>query len=146
MGKTTKKVINGKCVCTACGENKKLSEFTSSPGRRLGVNLSRCKSCSAKINRIAYASNPDKFRDSANKYDTANIEKRRAWRMINYRVKTGEIVKPSKCEDCGKKCNPDGHHKLGYEGANALVVSWLCRQCHKDEHAKNADSGKIAST
>lgn len=39
----------------------------------------------------------------------------------------GILVRPNKCSNCGKACNPDGHHK---DYAKPLEVEWLCGKCH----------------
>ena len=54
---------------------------------------------------------------------------------LNYAVAVGRIIKPNDCADCGSISNKlDGHHK---DYAKPLEVRWLCRQCHRVEHAKN---------
>lgn len=49
-------------------------------------------------------------------------------------LRTGELIRPDKCELCGKHCKPHGHHK---DYNKALDVMWLCSLCHRKEHKKN---------
>lgn len=42
-------------------------------------------------------------------------------------IKKGLLIRPSRCERCGKTCKPDAHHD---DHRNALNVKWLCRKCH----------------
>ena len=48
-------------------------------------------------------------------------------------IRDGKIFRPDRCDRCGKKCTPDGHH---WNYAFPLNVIWLCRSCHKIVHAK----------
>jgi hypothetical protein len=55
----------------------------------------------------------------------------RANRSLYKAVRCGKIVRPSKCQGCGKRCKPHGHHT---DYAKRLEVLWLCRQCHEKAH------------
>lgn len=48
-------------------------------------------------------------------------------------IRDGKISRPDRCDRCGKKCTPDGHH---WNYAYPLNVVWLCRSCHKIVHLK----------
>lgn len=51
-------------------------------------------------------------------------------------VKTGRIVKPTNCSDCGvvvPKSRMDGHHE---DYNKPYDVIWLCRACHARRHWK----------
>lgn len=48
-------------------------------------------------------------------------------------IRDGKVLRPNKCDRCGKKCTPDGHH---WNYAYPLNVVWLCRSCHKIVHFK----------
>jgi len=58
--------------------------------------------------------------------------RRNAHQKVRYAVKTGKLIRPSNCQDCSKKCKPQGHHHLGYD--NPLEVVWLCQSCHNIRH------------
>jgi hypothetical protein len=52
-------------------------------------------------------------------------------------VRRGELHRPGRCEKCGIKCRPHGHH-ASYD--KPLEVQWLCSTCHTREHRReNAD-------
>lgn len=58
---------------------------------------------------------------------------------VSYAVKKGQLIKPDRCEKCGR----DGiviqaHHYLGYEKKHHLHVRWLCELCHLRAHEKKA--------
>lgn len=53
--------------------------------------------------------------------------------LINMRVRRGHLIRPGSCNQCGKKCKPDGHH-MDYSKPDE--VSWLCRSCHMKVHRK----------
>jgi hypothetical protein len=52
-------------------------------------------------------------------------------------VNRGVLIKPEKCEKCGKTPSRRGlhfHHTEGYEQNKWLVGAWLCNSCHREEH------------
>lgn len=84
-------------------------------------------------------------RQSLNRYETI---RKRAWRAKNpeakerirranhaveYALKSGKLVKPKRCEKCGKERPLQGHHP-SYAETQWLVVQWLCQACHSAEH------------
>lgn len=57
-------------------------------------------------------------------------------------VQSGKLIKPNRCELCGKEAPLEGHHYRGYEKEFWLVVQWLCALCHDKIHKKEFDSEK----
>lgn len=55
----------------------------------------------------------------------------RARRKLDYAVRKGRMVRPSKCPVCGSSKEIQGHH-VDYE--RPLDVEWLCRTCHRWRH------------
>jgi hypothetical protein len=53
---------------------------------------------------------------------------------LNNAVRLGKIVRPDRCERCGWRGMPHGHHRWGYTPENRLRVEWLCRPCHRESH------------
>jgi len=47
-----------------------------------------------------------------------------------------KIRRPEKCEECGIKCIPHGHH---FDYSKPLFVKWLCHLCHCHEHGERLD-------
>jgi hypothetical protein len=60
-------------------------------------------------------------------------------------LKTGRLLKPERCEDCGTYTNDlQGHHE-SYDQNKWLEVNWLCRKCHRvwDAHLESGLDSKI---
>lgn len=52
---------------------------------------------------------------------------KRAIAAVQRALRTGDLVRPGACENCGKRCKVQGHH-VDYE--QPLMVAWLCKKCH----------------
>ena len=79
------------------------------------------KFCSRDCKHIAMRTGRIKIRKTVKKARSAQS-------LLAYHVKSGNILRPHICEECGcdnKKI--EGAHK-NYE--NPLDVRWLCRSCH----------------
>lgn len=65
-----------------------------------------------------------------------NPEKIRAYHVFKNAIRTGRLVRPDACEDCGRKPGVNsrgrsliqGHHD---DYAEPLIVRWLCVGCHR---------------
>lgn len=53
----------------------------------------------------------------------------RAYHAVYCSLRKGELIKPDKCEKCGKIGKLDAHHS-DYD--RLLDVEWLCRSCHRN--------------
>jgi hypothetical protein len=54
---------------------------------------------------------------------------RSAQSLLAYHVKTGNIIKPTACQECGKtNCKIEGSH---HDYDRPLDVRWLCIPCHR---------------
>lgn len=101
-----------------------------------------CKKCREKhYNRISeiprevrkkYAkSEKGKITDEKRKQQPDFPIKRLSRYFLRRAIITEEIVKPDRCEGCGKETDRlEGHHYLGY--GYPLDVQWLCSFCHLD--------------
>lgn len=58
-------------------------------------------------------------------------EKTKAREILNSAVRSGDIIKPTMCEACGKKKKLNGHHE---DYSKPLEVEWLCNACHSEKH------------
>jgi hypothetical protein len=56
-------------------------------------------------------------------------ERKHARDAVYRALKTGELVKPLKCQDCGNVAYLEGHHE-SYASTDWLIVRWLCKPCH----------------
>lgn len=65
-------------------------------------------------------------------------ERSKARAAVQKAMKHGSIIKPDKCEKCGKVDDGEDplhfHHNNGYSQENWLVGVWVCRKCHRNEH------------
>ena len=73
-------------------------------------------------------------RNSSWRWRVNHMEQARAHGMLSYAVKTGKIIKPSKCSQCGKSGKIQGHHHNGYDKEHYLDVIWVCQPCHQLIH------------
>jgi hypothetical protein len=63
--------------------------------------------------------------------------KRKANYAISNGLRDGKIIRPNKCEKCGKQCQPQAHHPNYDEPLN---VQWLCSKCHGQAHWKQVSA------
>lgn len=150
-------------TCITCNQVKLISEFYKHPGMADGY-LNKCKECQKANSIAAKKANPDRYRAIARKYankEDVKLKKKihRATQkgreearkgFINYKekypkkhkavtalkraVKSGVIVRPTICSECGKEDKIHAHHD-NYN--HPLVVRWLCDRCHKNWHLTN---------
>ena len=157
--------------CIKCGKIKPLSDFYKHKMMKDG-HLNKCKECTKIDVRLNYRANIDYYKEyernraslphrvearanyaktekgkesiskSSRSWSKRNPIKRMAAQIVNNAVRSGKLVKPDRCEDCGNKPKVlHGHHD---DYAFPLVVRWLCPACHNKWHAKNGE-GKNAS-
>lgn len=62
-----------------------------------------------------------------------NPEKRKAHLKVYYAVKTGKLIRPDKCENCGAIGPVQAHH---HDYSKPLDVEWICKTCHAQEHTR----------
>lgn len=54
-------------------------------------------------------------------------ERRRAHIIVQGAIRTGRLIRPSQCVDCGHSGRIEGHHP---DYSKPLEVQWLCKPCH----------------
>lgn len=67
----------------------------------------------------------------------------RARQTVAALMRSGRIVR-TPCEMCGAE-RVEAHHPFGYEGPNALRISWLCAHHHRLAH-KETDHAEARSS
>jgi hypothetical protein len=58
-------------------------------------------------------------------------EKTIARSKVYYAIKTGKLIKPTKCSDCNEEKFLQGHHE---DYSKPLNLIWLCTTCHHKKH------------
>lgn len=112
-----------KAQCKACHTESSIRTRDPDNARRL------TRESAAKRRR----ENPESFRKRERKYQQSRLmtQKTAARNILNAAVRSGEVVRPEICEDCGKKKKITGHHE---DYLKPLHVQWLCHLCHAALH------------
>lgn len=131
--------------CSRCGRKLPLTAFNRNKRNADGLQ-ERCRECCSEYNRQRYASNPDRFKESARrrrnmhpdmdlatriKACTKNPTKKNAYMALDAAVRAGVLTRPHVCSGCG--C-PDTEHRIEahhYDYTKPLDVIWLCTPCHR---------------
>lgn len=138
--------------CFKCGEVKPLTEFYQHPEMADG-HLGKCKTCAKNDSSVRYRKKVgdtefvekerkrgrEKYhrlygfgRNWTSPEGAPNI-KNNASTKLNYAVRSGRIIKPTRCGDCGKEHSRiHGHHE---DYTKPLAVHWVCPLCHRKRHA-----------
>lgn len=76
---------------------------------------------------------PEKMKELRAKWESNNPDRVRAmWRM-KYLVKTGKVVKPTKCTKCGREARISGYM---LNDDDLSEVTWLCGRCGAAAHGR----------
>jgi ribosomal protein S27AE len=68
--------------------------------------------------------------------------RRRAWAIVRAARKAGTLTPPETCSVCGRAGVIEAHHS-NYTAP--LYVRWLCRDCHRELHAKIRERVKLTA-
>ena len=117
--------------CPTCKEIKDVSEFDKNRRNKDGIH-SQCKKCKyADMARYrATEAGREDYRKRSKKYKLENRDKLNARKIIEWGIRSGKIIRPDKCQNCGIECRTEAHHHAGYDKLNAKNVKWLCKKCH----------------
>jgi hypothetical protein len=135
--------------CGICKEFKPYEDFYKNKRTILGITP-ECKKChckesirtrnmnTARENNQKYIerarkANAEKFRERERNRKREKDKKYFARRELNNAVKRGDIAKPERCEECGRKVKLAAHHG---DYSKPLEVKWLCYKCHGIAHRK----------
>ena len=149
--------------CFKCGETKPLSAFYKHP-RMADGHVNKCKECNKRDvrenreARIDYYLEYDRMRGylpkrvearkeyrktepgkesmrrGSKKWIQHNQVKHAAHTILRNALRSGNVITPKICSECGSKGRIHGHHD---DYAFPLVVRWLCQQCHSKWHKEN---------
>ena len=128
-------------TCFKCNKTLPLEAFYKHKQMGDG-HLNKCKECTKKDAFIHRENNLEKIRaydrqrgnrqvySYTKEYRSANKDKYKAHKSINYAVKSG-VIKKLPCFACGIE-KSEAHHP---DYSAPLDVVWLCTACHKQTHA-----------
>lgn len=141
--------------CAKCGLAQPPGNFYVDSGKR--GHGSTCKMCCAARVAAYRAARPEWELARQKRYRERNREKRRAanrasraahrdqvleyqrqrranepikvlaWSAVSRAVRTGKLIRPSACGDCGAESRIEAHHP---DYTKPLEVLWLCKACH----------------
>lgn len=150
--------------CSICKVEKPITEFGAASKECLGKRY-QCKKCTCKKameyhwknreailqrNRSVEKRNRKilwerEYRDSGRrkvplirirKPYKRDRDKVLAKKAVWNAVKSGKIIRPINCSNCGNQNKIQAHHHLGYAVKDRLNVQWLCHKCHMFIHRK----------
>jgi hypothetical protein len=133
--------------CSKCKVEKSESDFYKDIRTTDGLK-SQCKKChletsviTRNINkkrqsnkmymRRVSLNNPQKVREWWNSRVHIKGTKTTARTLLNAAVRSGKIIKPDACQECGEVKRITAHHN---DYNNPLEVVWLCYECHAKKH------------
>lgn len=77
-----------------------------------------------------------RFNVSKQRIDQIARPRRAAARYaVKRALRRGDLVRPDRCEECGKRRPTEAHHR---DYSRPLSVRFLCTPCHKDADARRA--------
>ena len=149
-------------TCFKCGSVKPLTDFY--PHKQMSDgHLNKCIQCARKdvadraakksatdlewveSERVRHRAKQAKYRTEGRAQPTTD-EARKRWIMKNPNkisahkamsgaLKSGQLVRASSCEKCGRSGRIEGHHR---DYSKPLDVQWLCTKCHGETRHKPA--------
>lgn len=76
----------------------------------------------------------ERYKEQKREWRIKNKYKKQAHYQVQRALEQGKIIKPNKCEICGKiNCEIQAHH---YDYLKPLDVIWICTDCHGKVHRK----------
>ncbi len=148
-----------KKICSKCLTEKPFADFYKASAHKDGLRY-HCKVCMNKasmaykaLNRDAIAKslrawrkkNPNSTNAAYLRYRIKNVRQHTArnelfkknnpliavaWRAVERAKRNGQLV-AGPCAVCGETSRTQAHHD---DYSRPLDVTWLCQQCHSDEH------------
>ena len=131
--------------CFKCGAERPLSGFYKHKDTKDG-HLNKCKECTKKDVKVrrqhperrATILEYDRKRGSRQTHEDTKAyrarfpEKYKAHQAVGNAIRSGRLIKPEQCSECGEAGYIEGHHD---DYSKPLEVRWLCSPCHHQHHA-----------
>ena len=89
-----------------------------------------------KLSRERYLHSPKSIAGAIRRTRAWRARNAAAWsahKAVKRALAAGILVKPTVCEDCGRRERLDAHHD---DYMLPLVVRWVCRRCHFARHGR----------
>lgn len=118
--------------CPACARLLPLSAFNFDRASHDG-HASYCRECALDYTRQHYEENRDAYSERSEDYRRKHPQRLQAYRIKEAAVKNGQLVPPENCSKCGKPANV---LPLWKDYSKPLDIKWLCRRCHRQQHAE----------
>jgi hypothetical protein len=127
-----------KKACITCGAVKALSEFPFRAETR-DKRRGECNECYRRkmrhLTRRWAAKHPDRRRERNEAVDPAKLAAQQA---VGTALRSGRLVRPGVCEDCGAIGGRiEAYHE---DYGRQLDVRWLCKPCHWKADRKLANA------
>lgn len=137
-------------ACSKCGIEKPLAAFDLEPDPPRGMRLRRqCSLCRRARQQVAkrrkyqedsiWQGQRRALREAGSPSHQLRNSARAAARDA---VRTGRLVRPERCSQCGAGGRIQGHHD---DYAKPLDVRWLCQECHGKAHRKLGPDWVVAT-
>ena len=129
--------------CLDCDRRLEIRHFGVNRANKIDGRSDRCKACRNAYMRGVYSKRRDQ---NTAQFYARNPLRRKAQGAVRRALRSGTLKKPHRCERCGTLTERrflDAHHSDGYEPANWLNVTWLCRTCHIGVHRAPNDDGQL---
>lgn len=55
-------------------------------------------------------------------------EEYKARQLVRQALKSGKLIRPEYCEQCGTPCRAEAHHE---DHSRPYMLLWVCEECHK---------------
>jgi hypothetical protein len=117
--------------CGVCGDEVMAEGFTVVRRR---PNRPTCRPCDRKKTAAYYAKNSERIRKKRASQVDEYTAKRRIANAVRYAVRSGKIMKPGQCQECGVAASGYGLHAHHADYNKPFEVEWLCVKCHGKRH------------
>ncbi len=120
--------------CKRCTlENQKLYQTTHKQQKAvIGRAYRLAHKQERRLRQTAYGQkHSDRLLERLQERRRSNPARYRAYSTVGNHIRSGQLIRPSECSQCGKTERVVAHH-VDYE--RPLDVTWLCRTCHARVH------------